>query len=230
MEESVAMSEIGELVELLVNKLKDLKKFELIEKINEIKLKLHEVSPMKDEPVDCVLWVPNRLVQANDYNPNAVAPPEMKLLEHSIENDGYTQPIVAWVQGESYEVVDGFHRSRVGKESKTVSNRVFGYLPVVKINDKNTEKGDRIASTIRHNRARGKHRVESMSEIIVDLKRRNWSDKKIGKELGMDPDEVLRLGQISGLAEMFKDKDFSMAWEVGSINEDDALLEGQNGA
>jgi ParB-like chromosome segregation protein Spo0J len=111
----------------------------------------------------------------------------------------------------------------VGKECDDIQERVHGYLPVVTINDSRTDKSDRIAATIRHNRARGKHKVDAMSEIVVDLKKRNWSDDKIARELGMDADEVLRLSQISGLAEMFKDKDFSEAWEAVQINEDDIL-------
>jgi ParB-like chromosome segregation protein Spo0J len=185
-----------------------------IEVINQIKLLLHEVSPMKDEPVDCVLWVPADNVQANDYNPNQVAPPEMRLLELSIAEDGYTQPIVTWQVDGYREVVDGFHRNRVGKECKAVRQRVHGYLPVTTINDSRSDKGDRIAATIRHNRARGKHHVEGMSDIVLELKRRNWTDAKICKQLGMDPDEVLRLTQIQGLAEMFADHEFSEAWEV----------------
>jgi ParB-like chromosome segregation protein Spo0J len=185
-----------------------------IEVINQIKLLLHDISPMKDEPVDCVLWVPADTVDANDYNPNQVAPPEMRLLELSISEDGYTQPIVTWQIDGHREVVDGFHRNRVGKECKTVRARVRGYLPVTTINDARTDKGDRIAATIRHNRARGKHHVEGMSDIVLELKRRNWSDEKICKQLGMDPDEVLRLAQIQGLAEMFADHEFSEAWEV----------------
>jgi ParB-like chromosome segregation protein Spo0J len=167
-----------------------------------------------------VLWVKNETVQANDYNPNSVAPPEMKLLEHSITEDGYTQPIVSWQRDDVHEVVDGFHRHRVGKESDLVRGRVLGYLPVVSINNTRLDKGDRMAATIRHNRARGKHRVDAMSEIVIDLKRRRWSDEKIGKELGMDPDEVLRLTQVSGLAELFADRDFSQAWEAERIEEE----------
>lgn len=185
-----------------------------IEAINKIRLQLHAISPFNAEPVDCVQWINADVVTANDYNPNSVAPPEMKLLEHSITEDGYTQPIVSWHRDEVYEVVDGFHRHRVGKESKKVAKRVMGYLPVVVINDDRSDKSDRIAATIRHNRARGKHKVEAMSEIVVELKRRNWSDDKIARELGMDPDEVLRLCQITGLAELFQDKAFSEAWEV----------------
>ena len=187
---------------------------ERIEAINGIKRMLKEVSPFTAEPVECVQWVPSNLVFANDYNPNSVAPPEMELLHTSIQEDGYTQPIVVWQHDGMYEVVDGFHRNRVGKEYADITERIHGYLPVVIINNDREDKGDRIASTIRHNRARGKHKVEAMSDIVIELKRRNWSDKKIGKELGMDPDEVLRLTQITGLAEMFADKDFSQAWEV----------------
>lgn len=119
-----------------------------------------------------------------------------------------------WAHDGIYEVVDGFHRNRVGKEYEDIRSRLHGHLPVVIINNDREDKGDRIASTIRHNRARGKHRVEAMSDIVIELKRRNWSDKKIAKELGMDADEVLRLTQITGLAEMFADRDFSQAWEV----------------
>lgn len=186
---------------------------ERVSAINDIRRELHEISPFKDEPVDCVLWVPGEGVSSNDYNPNSVAPPEMKLLETSILQDGYTQPIVTFQEESRREVVDGFHRNRVGKECEAVRERVMGYLPVVTINEHRTDKGDRIAATIRHNRARGKHRVDAMSEIVVELKRRNWSEERIGKELGMDPDEVLRFCQISGLAEMFANKDFSEAWE-----------------
>jgi hypothetical protein len=113
-----------------------------------------------------------------------------------------------------YTVVDGFHRNRVGKECADIQARVHGYLPIVRINPSQSDRGDRIASTIRHNRARGKHKVEAMSDIVIELKRRNWSDERIGRELGMDPDEVLRLCQITGLSEAFKDQEFSEAWEV----------------
>lgn len=161
----------------------------------------------KEHPVSNVQWVSADIVYANDYNPNKVAPPEMKLLKHSIETNGYTQPIVVWEVEDGYEVVDGFHRHQVGKELG------YTHLPVVVINEKDTGRNDRIAATIRHNRARGKHQIQAMSDIVVELSRRNWSDKRIGKELGMDPDEVLRLKQITGLAELFADEDFSEAWE-----------------
>lgn len=204
-------------------RLEALDKVSLIETLNHIKVELHNISPFKREPVDLVQWVRNEFVGANDYNPNSVAPPEMELLKVSILNDGYTQPIVTFNEEEMITVIDGFHRNRVGKECKEVKDRLFNYLPVVTINSDREDRGDRIASTIRHNRARGKHRIDGMSEIVVELKRRNWSNEKIARELGMDADEILRLSQISGLAEMFADKEFTEAWEADSINENDNL-------
>ena len=162
----------------------------------------------KEHPVSHVQWVESEVVYANDYNPNKVAPPEMKLLELSIREDGFTQPIVVWRTEYGYEVVDGFHRQFIGKKMG------LSHLPVVILNDDRLDRGDRIASTIRHNRARGKHQVQAMSEIIVELSRRNWSDARIARELGMDADELLRLKQITGLAELFADQEFSEAWEV----------------
>lgn len=182
--------------------------------LNHVRQALHAAGPFASEPVDCVLWVRADQVEANDYNPNTVAPPEMKLLEHSVREDGYTQPIVAWPLDPGYEVVDGFHRTRVGKESLEVAARLGGYLPVTVIRHDREAREDRIAATIRHNRARGKHIVTAMSEIVSELAKRNWSDAKIARELGMDADEVLRLKQISGLAELFADQAFSEAWEA----------------
>lgn len=205
--------ETDALVAQFVERIKELPLTERVEALNRARLALHAVSPFAGEPVDCVQWVLADTVEANDYNPNAVAPPEMRLLEHSIEADGYTQPIVGWKAEDVVEVIDGFHRNRIGKESKAIRARIHGYLPVVIINQSRTDRTDRIAATIRHNRARGKHRVDAMSEIVRDLVRRNWSDAKIAKELGMDADEVLRLKQITGLAELFASRSFSEAWE-----------------
>jgi ParB-like chromosome segregation protein Spo0J len=205
---------------------KDAELSERIEILNLIKQRLHEESPFKSEPVDCVIWVKNDTIYANDYNPNNVAPPEMELLRLSIANDGYTQPIVSMeADNGQREVIDGFHRNRVGKECEDIQKRIYGYLPVVTIRDSQTGINDRIASTIRHNRARGKHQVTAMSDIIVDLKKRNWSSEKISKELGMDADEVLRLSQISGLTELFSDSEFSQAWEAESIYSDEDVIE-----
>jgi ParB-like chromosome segregation protein Spo0J len=200
--------------------LSDLPLDERVTRINAIRLALRDVSPFASEPVDCVLWVKADLVGANDYNPNSVAPPEMELLRLSIEADGYTQPIVAMPEDDRYTVIDGFHRHRVGKECADIQARVHGYLPLVEIKADREDRGDRIASTIRHNRARGKHQVEAMSEIVMELKRRNWSDQKIGKQLGMDPDEVLRLAQITGLAEAWGDREFSKAWDLEDQDDD----------
>lgn len=190
--------------------------------LNDLKSFLHENSPMKTEPVDCVLWVKNNTVIANEYNPNAVAPPEMELLRLSISNDGYTQPIVSMDNNNgTREVIDGFHRNRVGKECAEIQSRVHGYLPVVTIRESQLGINDRVASTIRHNRARGKHKIDAMSDIVMDLKKRNWSDSKIAKNLGMDADEVLRLCQIGGLAEMFSDKEFSQSWEAETYQDEE---------
>lgn len=191
-----------------------------VETLNRLREALSEHSPFKSEPVDFVRWVKAEQVSANDYNPNSVAPPEMKLLEHSILEDGYTQPIVSWLRADNVrEVVDGFHRNRVGRESESVRTRIHGYLPVVTINGAREDKGDRMAATIRHNRARGEHRVESMADIVVELKRRFWSDAKIATELGMEPDEVLRLTQVTGLAGLFADRSFSEAWQATSFED-----------
>jgi hypothetical protein len=183
---------------------------------------MHEAGPFAREPVDFIEWIHTQSIQANDYNPNSVAPPEMELLRLSILEDGYTQPVVAWRRETMHEVVDGFHRNRIGRECIEVRSRIRGYLPLAVINSDRQDRGDRIASTIRHNRARGKHAVAAMSEIVVELKRRNWSDEKIARELGMDQDEILRLCQISGLAELFSDQEFSKSWDVeGSVTEAD---------
>lgn len=209
---------VNELLEMVIHS----EFSEKVDQINYIRERLHDISPFKAEPVDFVKWVVNDSVVANDYNPNKVAPPEMQLLEVSIMNDGYTQPIVSFPNEEKgkNEVVDGFHRSRVGKESSIVKQRVNGYLPVVSIKKEKQGKSERIASTIRHNRARGKHQVSAMSEIVIELKNRNWKNQRIARELGMDEDEILRLCQISGLESLFKDDDFSKAWVSNDENND----------
>ena len=216
------MADIEEIKSAIADALVDLDTPDLIAAINEIREVLHWISPFSAEPVDFVKWVPAEEVEANDYNPNSVAPPEMELLRVSIMADGFTQPIVTHAGEGRRVVVDGFHRNRVGKECKDVKERIRGYLPVVQIRQTQEDRSDRMAATIRHNRARGKHRVDSMSEIVIELKRRNWSDEKISRELGMDPDEVLRLTQISGLSEMFADAEFSEAWETGAFDESEA--------
>lgn len=152
-------------------------------------------------------------VEGNDYNPNKVAPPEMKLLTLSIMRDGVTMPVVVAEQDKKnkpFVVVDGFHRTTVIKNNKAINESIYGYVPVSKLN-KSIE--ERITSTVRHNMARGTHQVELSAKLVAMLKKHNWTNARIGMELGMDADEVLRLKQITGLAELFKDKDFSNSWE-----------------
>lgn len=183
---------------------------EKVQFLNTIREKLAELSPF-EEPVDCVRWVKADKVQANEYNPNRVASPEMKLLYKSIKLDGYTQPIVVYrLENGKYEVVDGFHRNRVGKEYKDINERIHGYLPVVVI-DKPLD--ERMGSTIRHNRARGTHQIRDMSDIVVELTKQGWNEEEICEKLGMELDEVIRLKQISGLKEAFANHEFSKSWE-----------------
>lgn len=204
-------SALDELKDTMRNHLSSLGMEERIAALNELRELLHELSP-QTEPVDYVRWVPADKVVANEYNPNKVAPPEMRLLHISIQEDGYTQPIVCFYDGDNdqYVVVDGFHRTRVGTEKRDIRERIHGYLPVVVI-DKPLD--ERMASTIRHNRARGKHAVSPMSDLVATLYRGGWADDRIAKELGMELDEVLRLKQITGLPEIFADREYSRAWE-----------------
>jgi len=168
-------------------------------------------------PVYNVRPVPVEEVEANDYNPNSVATPEMKLLETSIWEDGYTQPVVCYFDKEKqkYIIVDGFHRYTILKESRRIFERENGMLPVVLIDKEITE---RMASTIRHNRARGSHDIGLMSNIVKEMVESGMGDAWILKQIGMDADELLRLKQITGLASLFKDKEFSKSWDVSSIS------------
>jgi ParB-like chromosome segregation protein Spo0J len=168
---------------------------------------------MFKSPVYNVLCVPLEKVTANDYNPNSVAPPEMALLETSIWEDGYTQPIVTYYDAEKdvYIVVDGFHRYLTLKNSKRIFERENGMLPIVVI-DK--QLGDRMASTIRHNRARGSHNIELMSTIVAELVEMGKGDRWICQHIGMSVDELLRLKQITGVAALFANRDFSKSWEA----------------
>lgn len=218
------MERILELTEALCMELDALLIEDKVDAINEVREMIHLVSPFKDEPVDFIRWVNVNTVMANDYNPNSVAPPEMDLLRHSINNDGYTQPVVTWNNADKgvREVIDGFHRTRVCKEVKEINDRVNGFLPVVTANNTCISRNDRMASTIRHNRARGKHNVTAMSDIVTELKNRNWKNSRIARELGMDEDEVLRLCQITGLESLFQDGEFSKSWESSdSVQIDD---------
>lgn len=164
-------------------------------------------------PALTVQLVPSDKVKGNDYNPNKVAPPEMRLLRLSIKKDGITMPVVVCDTPEDkkypYTVVDGFHRTTIIQRDKEVNGSLHGYVPVSRLNKKLE---DRITSTVRHNMARGTHQVELSAKLITLLRKHNWTNQRIGMELGMDADEVLRLKQITGLAEAFRDEEFSKSW------------------
>lgn len=185
-----------------------------VEAINCIRQCLCKHSPFSEEPVDCVQWIPSECIKGNDYNPNTIAPPEMNLLVHSISLDGFTQPIVTH-QAEEFQhlVVDGFHRYFVGRRPGFIRERLHGYLPIVDIRRDRGCMSDRIAATIRHNRARGLHGVLPMTDIVVKLLQSGWTDSDVARELGMDSDEVLRFKQVSGLPQLFQDHKYSNSWE-----------------
>tara|TARA_R110000765_G_scaffold303848_1_gene397835 strand:+ start:2185 stop:2772 length:588 start_codon:yes stop_codon:yes gene_type:complete len=176
---------------------------------NQVELNVNsEIEEDYSSPVYNVKAIPLNKIRANSYNPNSVAPPEMKLLEISIWEDGYTMPVVAYYVPEDdvYEIVDGYHRYTTLMTSERIKEREKGLLPVVVINK---DESNRMASTIRHNRARGSHSVELMSNIVGDLMDSGMGDAWIRKHIGMDKDELLRLKQITGLASLFKDHEFS---------------------
>ena len=177
---------------------------------------------MSKSPVYNIQAVPVEKIVPNDYNPNAVAPPEMKLLYDSIKSDGYTMPIVCYYDKlkDSYIIVDGFHRYRIMKEYTDIYEQENGLLPVSVI-DKPLDQ--RMASTIRHNRARGTHDVDLMSNIVKELHEFGRSDTWIAKHLGMEKDEILRLKQITGVAALFKEVDFGQAWEP--MEEEELLMD-----
>jgi len=205
---------IEELMTRLCVELEKVDEDSRIDYLNYIRSALHRVSPLRDEPIDLVLWIKSEMVRGNEYNPNSVAPPEMKLLAHSVLTNGYTQPIVTHEAEDNVtEVVDGFHRHRVGKEVPEIRDRCRGRLPVTKIRSDRSDVGARIAATIEHNRARGEHQVDRMSEVVRLLYQQGWSEQRIMKELGMEADEVLRLKQLTGLAELFASREYSEAWE-----------------
>lgn len=178
--------------------------------INEVKSILYELSPMKVNPVDRVLWIPKEKVVANDYNPNHVAPNELKLLYTSIKEDGYTQPIVTIYddEKEKYIIVDGFHRSLIERKFADIDKLNQGLLPIVVMNK---TRDQRMASTVRHNRARGSHSVDGMVNIIYSMMRDGRTEREICKELGMEPQEFSKLKYITGFAKIFKNYEYSAA-------------------
>lgn len=183
-----------------------------LDAINSIRTAIHEVSPNKDQPVDFVRWVPIDMVEPNDYNPNSVAKKEMGLLYTSIWNDGYTQPTVTiWDdRKQKYIIVDGFHRYFTCKNNADIRERNHGMLPIVVINKSINE---RMASTVRHNRARGKHSVEGMSNMVFELLDNGWKDEDICNQLGLEPEELLKLKHITGFSKLFENTEYKNAWE-----------------
>ncbi|MEU0237756.1 ParB N-terminal domain-containing protein [Nocardiopsis sp. NPDC006198] len=185
---------------------------EKMELINQLRDGIHQISPMKNQPVDNVRWFPSSQVQGNAYNPNEVAKRTMKALKASVSEDGFTQPIVGWPgeqEGVEVEVVDGFHRHLVGKEI----DELHGYLPVAMIRPERTSLADRIASTWRHNKARGEHIIAKSSEVLRQLSREGKSDEFIAQKLDMDLDEVEKLRSQAVMAEEYAHEEYSQAWE-----------------
>jgi ParB-like chromosome segregation protein Spo0J len=178
---------------------------------NERRVKAHRESPFKDHPVNCIRWVPIEKVTPNDYNPNSVAKIEMGLLHTSIKHDGYTQPVVTIYDAERdlYVIVDGFHRYFTMRTNKDIYDSTGGRLPIVVL-DKTIN--ERMASTVRHNRARGKHSVEGMSSMVFKMLENGWKDEDICNELGMGPEELLRLKHVTGFSKLFADVEYRKAW------------------
>ena len=186
---------------------------ERLRAIEEIRDSLSVRSPLRGQPVDRVRWVPIDQVEANDYNPNSVAGKEMSLLYTSIKHDGYTQPVVVIRDTErgKYVIVDGFHRYFTCKTNPDIRERNLGYLPVVVIEK---DLNDRMASTVRHNRARGEHSVTGMAQMVFSMLDRGWSDAAICNELGMEPEELLKLKHITGFSKLFENVEYAKAWET----------------
>ena len=211
-------TQFKELVSLLQDKILAAKNNdEKIEMLNYARAELHEVSPLKHHPVDFVRWEKSDNVEVNEYNPNAVAPPEMQLLYESILNDGYTMPIVSFKEEQHFKIVDGFHRRETERRNNDISESTLGYIPLSTIRNTQADTSNRMASTIRHNRARGSHNIELMSQIVSELVEMGKGDAWICKHVGMSVDELLRLKQITGLASLFQNKSFSDSWDAKEV-------------
>lgn len=193
--------------------IKELSKGDVIKNIEDIKQLMHEISPLKSQPVNRIKWVPIDEVTPNDYNPNSVAKKEMGLLYTSIKHDGYTQPIVTIRDEEMkmYVIVDGFHRYYTAKTNPDILDRNKGYVPIVVIEK---DINDRMASTVRHNRARGMHSITGMSSMVFSMLENGWSDTDICNELGMGVEELIKLKHITGFSKLFKDAEYNKAWET----------------
>jgi len=214
--DSWSMTEAVETIETYIEKdISDLTEEHKILYVEKLKEKLNNITNLKTQPVNHIRWVDIEKVQANDYNPNSVAKVEMGLLYTSIKHDGYTQPVVTIYDKEidKYIIVDGFHRYFVCKSNKDILERNHGKLPIVVI-DKDIN--DRMASTVRHNRARGKHSVNGMSHMVFAMLDNGWKDEDICNHLGMEADELLRLKHITGFSKLFEDAEYSKAWTTKS--------------
>ncbi|MBN1954833.1 MAG: ParB N-terminal domain-containing protein [Anaerolineae bacterium] len=205
-------------IEPICQEIESLSLEQQIEALNRIRARLHEVSPFRDEPTDLVLWVPGDDVHPNDWNPNVVYSPEMALLILSVDIDHFTQPVVTHDRGNGtgWVVTDGEHRYQVGTMPK-FSRRLRGYLPVTVTDTKTDE--EHMASTVRHNRARGAHKLMGMSLIVDAMVRAGWTDDEIGEQLGMDADEILRMRQVGGVAATY-DRPYNRAWVVDDGRQD----------
>jgi ParB-like chromosome segregation protein Spo0J len=186
-------------------------KFEFLNQLRKLISELY--SPNQEQPIDRVIWVPVEKVQPNDYNPNSVAKVEMGLLYKSIKHDGYTQPIVTIFdpEEEKYIIVDGFHRYFTCKNQKDIYEKNNGMIPIVVIEK---DINDRMAATVRHNRARGEHSVTGMGNMVFEMLQNGWSDEEICNHLGMEPEEILKLKHITGFSKLFKDVEYTKAWEA----------------
>lgn len=219
MDGDFVMENILELAQQLAAAIDALPLAEKVEALNQSRLALNKVSPFKFEPIDCVLWVENNQVIANDYNPNSVAKPEKELLNHSITKNGFAMPIItapipsdAPLSKRPQKTVDGFHRHEQGKTAK-ISKRMHGYLPIVNIAGDATDLNHLMSATVEFNRARGEHSVELMAGLVKEMLQLGQTDQEIAKHLGMEAEEVLRLKQMTGLAGLFKGQGYSKAWE-----------------
>lgn len=202
------MTNINDIIQGYVDESED-----AFQALNDVRRATKTVSPVSSNPVGQVLWVDIDRVRANDYNPNQVATEEMKLLYKSISQDGYTQPVVVVADddGDGFEIVDGFHRYMVMKRHDDIAARSDSHLPITIIDKPMNE---RRASTIRHNRARGKHSVEGKGKVVFDMLDDGWSDERVCAELGMEPEELARLKHVSGFAKLFDDTDYQQAWKA----------------
>jgi ParB-like chromosome segregation protein Spo0J len=220
MDGDFVMDKILQLAQELADAIAALPQDKQVEALNQSRLRLTQVSPFKSEPIDCVLWVKAEKVVANDYNPNSVARPEMRLLEHSIRKNGFAMPVITAeieatgaISERVQKTVDGFHRRKVGTNAKDIRKRMGGYLPIVNIAGDSTDANHLMSATVEFNRARGEHSVELMAVLVKEMIQAGQTDHEIAKHLGMEAEEVLRLKQMTGLAGLFKGQSYSKAWE-----------------